>query len=122
MEPDNMRTKSSGAEDDRYLVLKSDKNITCLKRQLLFKPIINNVEVFEYTADFAYVENGNKIIEEYKGHEFQRHDFRLRMRICSAMYPDLIFRIVKAKGVDTQYKAGKVFSRKPRKPGRPKLC
>lgn len=113
---------SSKSEDKRYLELKLNKKITHLERQVLFRAVINDVEVFKYTADFAYVEDGEKVIEEFKGWIFQRHDSILRVRICSALYPKLLFRIVTNKGIGTQYKAGKVFSRKPRKLGRPKLC
>lgn len=109
-------TKSSQQEDDRYVYLSSNKAIKCLQRQVLFRAIINGVEVFQYTADFAYVENGKKIIEEFKGHEFARHDFRLRLRICSALYPELIFRITKPKGRGTEYQAGKVLTRAKKRP------
>ena len=115
---------SSKQEDERYLVLKSNKKITCLERQVLFRAVINEIEVFKYTADFAYVEDGVGVIEEYKGYEFDRHDFRLRMKVCSALYPKLLFRIVTGKGLDTQYKAGKIFSKSTlvkKKKGRPKL-
>lgn len=119
-----MPTKTSKAEAKRFQELKYKEKagkISKLTPQVAFKAVINDVEVFKYTADFGYVEDGEKVIEEYKGFLYARHDFRLRMRVCSALYPKLLFRIVTEKGIETQYKAGIVFSRKPRKLGRPKL-
>jgi hypothetical protein len=127
MAPELMAIKTSDEELSRYSdlkILEKSGQISRLAHQILFKPLINGVEVFEYTADFAYIESGVKVIEEYKGFLYERHDFRLRMRICSALYPDLLFRIVTKRGINTQYKGGKLFSKKPSRPkklGRPKL-
>jgi hypothetical protein len=88
---------SSVQEDERYLILKNNKNIKCLVRQLVFRARINEVDVFRYTADFGYLENGIKVIEEFKGYIHERHDFELRMKICSALNPELTFRIVLGK-------------------------
>lgn len=119
---DSMPTKkSSKGEDNRYLILKADKNIKLLVRQLVFRAVINKVNVFIYTADFGYLENGLRVVEEYKEYIHQRHDFELRMKICSALNPDLTFRIYLKDKILRVFKAGKLvyFFRKKR--GRPNL-
>lgn len=105
---------SSKQEDQRYLVLKHNKKITCLERQVTFRPVINGVNVFKYTADFAYIENGERVIEEYKGFIYERHDYELRMKICSACYPQLTFRIVLGSNhkLHKTFKAGKIVREK----------
>lgn len=128
MAQEGTHTKSSKQEDDRYLHLVSLEKqglIFNLVRQITLKPEINGIVVFEYTPDFLYKykdREGNVIpvVEEFKGHEFQRHDFRLRMRICSAIYPEIEFKIVFPKRVGTVYKAGKVLTRGNKKASLPK--
>jgi len=107
--------KSSKQELVRYMQLKllqAAKVITELRHQVEFKAIINSIETFKYTADFSYLENNKKIVEEFKGYIFERHDSILRVKILSALYPDLIFRITKPKGVYRVYKAGKCLREK----------
>ncbi len=103
---------SSGAEDSRYLELKSKKNIKLLVRQLVFRARINEVDVFRYTADFAYLEDGIKIIEEFKGYIHERHDYELRIKVISALYPELTFRVYlrdkQFDGIWKIFKAGKI--------------
>lgn len=96
-----MENKSSKQEDDRFLELELRQaagEITRLKRQIRFCIKIKDVEAFEYTADFGYFEDSQGIVEEFKGFLYARHDFRLRMKICSIFYPQLIFKIVTKKG------------------------
>jgi len=88
------------------------KVITALRHQVEFKAIINGVLTFKYTADFTYSENNKKIVEEFKGYIFERHDSILRVKILSALYPDLVFKITKPKGVYRVYEAGKCIRQK----------
>jgi len=115
MAPDDTHTKSSKQEDKRYidlLAIQAAGEIRHLKRQIEFRPLINGIEVFKYTADFAYIEGEIKVIEEFKGYIHERHDFELRMKICSAFYPDLVFRVVMPKGIYKVFKAGKAVRQK----------
>lgn len=120
MAQEGTHTKSSKQEDDRYAELLLQEKaglIFNLVRQLPFVAVINGIPVFKYTADFAYVEGDKKIIEEFKPYAFARHDYQLRIRVCSAIYPELIFRTRDVRKTVRDYKAGKcVYSyRKPNK-------
>lgn len=122
-----MGTKSSKQEDGRYSdlqVLARAGEISNLVRQIVFKAIINEIEVFTYTADFGYFEkSGDKVVEEFKGHLFQRHDFQLRIKVCSALHPELVFRVFVKDKVKHIYKAGRLVwhYRKPAKPRAPRV-
>jgi hypothetical protein len=122
MAKESTHTKSSKQEDERYIYLLSQEKaglLYDLKRQVKLTPLINGVEVFSYTPDFLYKQkiDGQEILiaEEFKGHEFMRHDFRLRMRICSAYWPQIEFRIIFPRKIGTTYKAGKVLARGSKK-------
>lgn len=47
----------------------------------------------EYVADFKYIENGKKIVEDVKG--MQTDVFKLKHKIFEKVYPDLELRIIK---------------------------
>lgn len=47
----------------------------------------------EYVADFKYIENGKKIVEDVKG--IQTDVFKLKHKIFEKVYPDLELRIIK---------------------------
>lgn len=46
-----------------------------------------------YTADFQYVENGQTVIEDFKG--FETKDFKMRKKMFEYKYSDLELRIVR---------------------------
>ena len=52
-----------------------------------------------YTADATYIENGKQVVEDVKpdakGSFGQSRDFPLRLAMAKALYPAIIFRIVK---------------------------
>lgn len=116
---------SSGQEDKRFHDLKLLQlagHIENLQRQVRFNVVINGYDVFVYTADFAYIErpSGLRVVEEFKGYIFERHDSLLRIKVCSALYPTLTFRVVTNKGLYRVYNAGKAIrqSRSQEKPDR----
>lgn len=50
-----------------------------------------------YEADFAYTEGGLPVVEDVKGVETAV--FRLKRRLFLQRYPDVVFRVLDAKGV-----------------------
>lgn len=104
--------KTSKEEARRGLeleILEKQGKISLLVQQVKIRAKINDIEVFEYTADFGYLQNGVRVLEEYKGFLYERHDFRLRMRVCSALYPEVFFKIQTGKGFAGGYLAGKAI-------------
>ncbi len=66
---DNIKFDSK-KEASRYLELKllqRCKQISGLKLQTRFDFIINGMKVCFYKADFEYIENGKRVIEDVKG-------------------------------------------------------
>ena len=94
---------ASQKEATRYLLLKQrerDGEITDLELQPRFDFVINsapvkmkNGQTARYTADFAYRENGKRVVEEVKGYITQ--DYRLRVAIFKHIYPHVEFREVR---------------------------
>lgn len=67
--------------------------------------VINGVTVGKFTADFAYFEGGQKVVEDVKGVVTEAAS--LRMRIFMALYPEHELRVVK-KGQAKLFKQRKV--------------
>lgn len=51
-----------------------------------------NGQQAKLTADFSYVENGEKVVEESKG--FVVRDFPLRWALAKALWPDIKWKVV----------------------------
>jgi hypothetical protein len=93
----------SGAERDRYEILQVlvSQGHIC---DLILQPKFELIPKFErageairrvtYAADFAYTENGTRIVEDVKGHETQL--FKMKWKLVQFQNPDLTFRIVPA--------------------------
>lgn len=58
-----------------------------------FKKNGNTHRAITYTADFRYIENGQTIIEDFKGMETQI--FKIKKKLFEYKYPDLSLRITK---------------------------
>ena len=100
-------TFQSAAEAQRYtelcLLLKADliSDLVVHPRYIL-QEAFNRVEngkmirerAISYVADFAYIENGVKVVEDVKGFETQA--FRLKATIFRRIYPQFDFRIIPA--------------------------
>lgn len=50
------------------------------------------VAAIEYVADFAYTENGRRVVEDVKGYETDV--FKLKRKLFEFRYTDLDFRII----------------------------
>lgn len=59
--------------------------IAGLVRQVRFELIVNDVKIGRYTADFEYVENGQRVVEDAKGAARSR-DYILRKKLMLAIY------------------------------------
>jgi hypothetical protein len=78
-------TFHSKAEARRYLELKALRErgqISDLRLQPRFPIKLNGVLVCHYIADFAYIENDEKIIEDVKG--FKTDVYRLKKKMMAA--------------------------------------
>lgn len=96
-------TFDSMAEARRYMELKllaKAKEITDLELQPKFElqPKYKNnkgqtIRAITYKADFAYIENNKKIVEDVKGMETK--EFKLKKKLLEYKYPDIDFRLIK---------------------------
>jgi hypothetical protein len=72
--------------------LQSAGEISSLARQVTFRIVVNDVPVCKYVADFVYVENGKRIVEDVKGVETAA--FKLKKKLMLAVH-GIDIRIVK---------------------------
>lgn len=89
----------SKAEMNRYAELKMLERagiIKDLKLQPRFPliPAHENERGLTYVADFAYEENGHRIVEDVKGHKTDV--YKLKRKLFRERYPELDFREIKA--------------------------
>ena len=93
---------ASTSEGKRYRILKlleSQGHISELKLQEKFEllPPVSirgkRIRAVNYIADFSYVENGVKVVEDVKGVETAV--FRLKRNLFLRMFPTLEFRVFK---------------------------
>ena len=94
----------SKAEYKRWLELKwleEVGEIESLARQFKFDIVLNGVKICRYISDFYYIDldpkhgaRGQETIEDVKGVETDV--FQLKWKLCQAIYPDYVWRIVKA--------------------------
>jgi hypothetical protein len=77
----------SKGEANRYLELKHLMRggvISRLELQPKFTIAINGYKICDYIADFSYIENGDRIVEDFKGH---RTDvYKLKKKLVKALY------------------------------------
>lgn len=80
----------STAEGKRYWELcrlQDAGEITDLQTQPVFPLVVNGVRVAQYRADFAYVQNGQRIIEDVKGGDATKTAvYRLKKKMLKAQY------------------------------------
>lgn len=83
---DGKRFASKG-EARRYQalrILEADGWIANLQCQVRYPIRINDVLVCTYIADFVYVEDGEKVVEDYKG--ARTAVYRLKAKLMQAVY------------------------------------
>ena len=93
----------SKAEAKRYVELKllqKAGKITNLELQQKYElqPKYKNnkgetIRAITYKADFKYIENGKKVVEDVKGMETK--DFKLKKKLLEYKYPEIDFRLIK---------------------------
>jgi len=95
-------TFDSRGEANRYLYLKSllqANEISDLELQPKFELIPKfkkngkTHRAINYVADFKYIENGETVVEDYKGMETKV--FKIKHKMFEYFYPDLELRIIK---------------------------
>lgn len=80
-------SKKEGQRWLALIVLKRFGSISCLRRQVRIPVAVNGVVVCRYVADFVYLENGQRIVEDVKS-RFTRTlpVYRLKMKLLKALY------------------------------------
>uniref|UniRef100_A0A6M3IN66 DUF1064 domain-containing protein n=1 Tax=viral metagenome TaxID=1070528 RepID=A0A6M3IN66_9ZZZZ len=74
-------------EAKRYqdlLFLEAAGHITDLKRQVEFHLIVNGWKIASYFADFCYIENAKKIVEDAKG--CKTRDYTIKKKLMKALF------------------------------------
>ena len=86
-------TFASKAEASRYIslyLLQKAGKITRLELQPVFKMVVNGVPICKYLADFAYFENGKRVIEDVKGGNATKTPvYRIKIKLLHALYPGI---------------------------------
>jgi len=88
----------SKGEAGHYVELKlrqAARQISELKVHPVYELVVNGVRVGKFTPDFSYIENGKRIVDEFKGRVYR--DFPLRWALAKALYPDVEFRLIKSR-------------------------
>lgn len=92
-------SKAEATRCDQLHLLQRAGAIVGLEQQPVFRfevdgrPVmLDNGQQARLTADFAYVENGRKVVEDRKGVIVR--DFPLRWALARTMWPDIDFRVV----------------------------
>jgi hypothetical protein len=82
-------TFDSKKEARRYLDLRAeqqDRRISELRCQVVFPLVVNGVEVCVYVADFVYLRNGVRVIEDVKSkHTRKLPDYRIKLKLMAAL-------------------------------------
>lgn len=81
------RAFDSKKEARRYAELKLEQLsglISGLRLQVSFKISVNGILICRYRADFSYVKNGSRIVEDVKG--FKTPEYKLKARLMLAIY------------------------------------
>lgn len=77
----------SKAEARRWVELRAMEAagaITALRRQVSFPIRVNGVLICRYRADFVYVENGSRVVEDVKG--MKTAAYRLKFKLMKAIF------------------------------------
>jgi len=81
---------ASRAEAKRFAELRLQERsglITKLHTQVSYPVVINSFQVTKYIADFVYLKNGQRIIEDVKGDiKFLTDVFKLKKKLIEAIY------------------------------------
>jgi hypothetical protein len=80
-------TFDSGAEGERYKILKAKEKAGLIKNlqlQVNYPLIVNGLKICDYRADFVYEVGGKTVVEDVKG---QLHDvFKLKYKLMFACH------------------------------------
>lgn len=89
-------TFDSGAEGERYKILKAKEKAGLIKNlelQVNYPLIVNGLKICDYRADFVYEVGGKTVVEDVKG---QLHDvFKLKYKLMYACH-GIVLLITKA--------------------------
>ena len=92
-------SKAEAKRCDQLHLLERAGQISGLQQQPVFRFVINgrpikmdNGHEAKLTADFSYVENGRKVVEDRKG--FVVRDFPLRWALARTLWPEIDWRVV----------------------------
>ncbi len=80
-------TFDSKKEARRWLVLiemQRRGEISFLRRQVPFRLVVNGVKIATYRADFVYVQNGQRIVEDAKG--MLTDVYKIKRRLMQAIH------------------------------------
>lgn len=80
-------TFHSGHEAKRYLVLRhlqQQGKIQHLTLQVAYKITVNGIHVTEYRSDFEYLEDGEWVVEDAKGH--RTREYLIKRNLMKAVY------------------------------------
>lgn len=96
----NVKTTIGGEKFDskrealRHLVLKDMEKhgeIQRLFRQPRFKLKVNGKLICAYVGDWGYFQDKKAVVEDSKG--VQTRDFRIKWKLCQALYPEIEWRL-----------------------------
>jgi hypothetical protein len=89
-------TFDSGAEGERYKILKTKEKAGLIKNlelQVNYPLLVNELKICDYRADFVYEVGGKTVVEDVKG---QLHDvFKLKYKLMYACH-GIVLLITKA--------------------------
>jgi hypothetical protein len=94
-------TFDSRPEADRWDELVAERaagRITNLTRQVVIRVVINGVFVFRYTADFQYMRDGKRVVEDVKSpYTAKFREWKRTRKIIKALYNLDIVEVIRGK-------------------------
>ena len=79
----------SRAEARRWSELKLLEDageISVLERQIPFEVQVNGQHICKYYADFVYIENGERVVEDVKSAPTRTPEYRLKKKLVEAIH------------------------------------
>ncbi len=79
-------SKKEAARWTQLCLLQKAGQISDLQRQVRIPCIVNGYKVCTYVADFQYVENGKKVVEDVKSAATITQAFRIKRNLMLALF------------------------------------